>query len=358
MKRNLIRHQIESHTPEWYEFRKNGVGSSEIGTILGLNPYQLGLSLFLEKIGYRKPFNGNNATYFGTIMEEVVADSWERYEPGREDSLNHYLQSGTKFRSCRKVKGYIMNPKWDWMFTSPDRIANKGQLNQITGEEHKDEFIVECKTAVGFVLKKWEAGVPPTYVAQVQQQMMVTELDYAEIAILGDGRNLEVFPLEPSTYMYEVILDETESFWDKVKKGKLLMEEYKSCKSESGKELIMDNIYDIAPRPKEGQEELYKEFLNERYKEKEEILLGDDETLTACVEMNQLDAVQKQLKKMIEARKNVVREYMGGSDMLNFDLYDGRITWKTNAKGNRVFTNKVKTPVDVEGIIQHIKTSI
>jgi putative phage-type endonuclease len=341
MKRNLIRHQIESHTPEWYEFRKNGVGSSEIGTILGLNPYQLGLSLFLEKIGYRKPFNGNNATYFGTIMEEVVADSWERYEPGREDSLNHF-----------------MNPKWDWMFTSPDRIANKGQLNQITGEEHKDEFIVECKTAVGFVLKKWEAGVPPTYVAQVQQQMMVTELDYAEIAILGDGRNLEVFPLEPSTYMYEVILDETESFWDKVKKGKLLMEEYKSCKSESGKELIMDNIYDIAPRPKEGQEELYKEFLNERYKEKEEILLGDDETLTACVEMNQLDAVQKQLKKMIEARKNVVREYMGGSDMLNFDLYDGRITWKTNAKGNRVFTNKVKTPVDVEGIIQHIKTSI
>ncbi len=358
MKRNLIRHQIETHTPEWYEFRKNGVGSSEIGTILGLNPYKLSLSLYLDKIGYSKPFDGNNATYFGTIMEEVVADSWERYEPGREDSLNHHLQNGTKFRSCRKVKGYIMNPKWDWMFTSPDRIANKGQLNQITGEKHKDEFIVECKTAVGFALKKWEDGIPPGYIAQVQQQMMVTELDYAEIAMLSDGRNLEIFPMESNPKMQEYIIEKTHDFWQRVKKGREHMVDYNSCKSELGREKIMQKIDDVAPRPEPGQEELHKEFLNERYRENEEIILGDEETLTACIEMNQIDAVQKELKNMIEARKNVVREYMGCSDMLQFSLYDGRITWKTNAKGNRVFTNRVKTPVDVEGIIQHIKTSI
>ncbi len=136
------------------------------------------------------------------------------------------------------------------------------------------------------------------------------------------------------------------------------MVDYNSCKSELGREKIMQKIDDVAPRPEPGQEELHKEFLNERYRENEEIILGDEETLTACIEMNQIDAVQKELKNMIEARKNVVREYMGCSDMLQFSLYDGRITWKTNAKGNRVFTNRVKTPVDVEGIIQHIKTSI
>ena len=358
MKQHLIRHQIESYTPQWYEFRNNGIGSSEIGTTLGLNQYQLGLSLFLEKIGYRESFQGNNATYFGTIMEQVVSDSWERHEPGREDSLNYYLDNGEKFRTCHKIKGYIMNPKWDWMFTSPDRIANKGQLNLITGETHKDEFIVECKTAVGFVLKKWEAGVPPGYVVQVQQQMMVTELEYAEIAILGDGRNLEVFPIEPSQFMYETIEKESEIFWNTVEQGKVLMQEMKSSKSEREQELIMDKIYDIAPRPKEGQEELYKDFLNQRYNEEPEVILGDDTTLKACEEMNNLEAIQKHLKTMIETRKNVVREFMKNNDTLNFSLYEGKVSWKKNKNGSRVFSNKVKTPVDVEGIIKYINTTL
>ena len=100
MKQHLIRHQIESYTPQWYEFRNNGIGSSEIGTTLGLNQYQLGLSLFLEKIGYRESFQGNNATYFGTRMEQVVSDSWERHEPGREDSLNYYLDNGEKQKAA------------------------------------------------------------------------------------------------------------------------------------------------------------------------------------------------------------------------------------------------------------------
>jgi putative phage-type endonuclease len=358
MKKHLVRHLIETHSPEWYEFRANGVGSSEIGTVLGLNQYQLAGSLFLEKIGYRKPFEGNVATYWGTVNEQQVADGWERLDPNNPDSLNTNLKNGTKYRTCHKVKGYIGNPQYPWMFTSPDRIANKGQFSPFTGEVIEEEFIVECKTAIGFVLKKWEDGVPPTYIAQVQQQMMMTELNYSEIAILGDGRNLEIFPVLPSEYMQETIAHETEVFWNVCLQGKVLMDEYNSSKSEEEKTLIMDKIHDIFPRPKEGQEELYKEFLNKKYVEDQVIIKGDEDVLSACMEMNQLEEVSKNVKNMIEGRKNIVREFMAEHDTIEFDLYPGRVTWKTNKRGSRVFSNKVKSPVDVEGILEHIKTSI
>ncbi len=41
---------LEQGTPEWLEWRKNGIGSSDIATIMGANPYQTPYQLWEENL--------------------------------------------------------------------------------------------------------------------------------------------------------------------------------------------------------------------------------------------------------------------------------------------------------------------
>ena len=40
---------------EWLEYRKSGIGSSEVATILGLNPFETPYQLWRRKIGLDEP---------------------------------------------------------------------------------------------------------------------------------------------------------------------------------------------------------------------------------------------------------------------------------------------------------------
>ena len=42
--------RVPEHSPEWYEFRRNGIGGSDVGCVLGLNRYDTVVRLFHEKV--------------------------------------------------------------------------------------------------------------------------------------------------------------------------------------------------------------------------------------------------------------------------------------------------------------------
>ena len=48
MNKDLQIYRIPHHTDEWFEFRKNGIGGSEVGTVLGINRYDTNVRLFHE----------------------------------------------------------------------------------------------------------------------------------------------------------------------------------------------------------------------------------------------------------------------------------------------------------------------
>lgn len=58
-------------TKKWLEIRKKCFGGSEIGTLLGLNPYQNIKKLIANKVGLTK-FFGNQYTRWGNIFENVT----------------------------------------------------------------------------------------------------------------------------------------------------------------------------------------------------------------------------------------------------------------------------------------------
>ena len=72
---------LEQGSPEWHEWRKKGIGSSDIATIMKVNPYQTPYQLWLQKCGVENTFNENRFTTHGKLNEPLARD-WINREYG------------------------------------------------------------------------------------------------------------------------------------------------------------------------------------------------------------------------------------------------------------------------------------
>ena len=58
----------------WHNKRRAGLGGSDIGAILGVNPYKSAYDLFIDKTNPAGDSNGNLRTQFGHDFEHVIAE--------------------------------------------------------------------------------------------------------------------------------------------------------------------------------------------------------------------------------------------------------------------------------------------
>lgn len=63
---------IEPLTKEWFDHRKNHITGSEVGTVLGVNPYMDRLQLFQLKTNQCPPTKDNEATLHGRKFEPMA----------------------------------------------------------------------------------------------------------------------------------------------------------------------------------------------------------------------------------------------------------------------------------------------
>lgn len=340
-------------TPEWHAVRNNHIGASEIGIILGLSEYRpTKTELYHIKVGTHVRANILNAAIFhGKHQEEYVAWLWQYYsEPG--DSYIHNHDSDTIVRKCQNVNGVIVNPKYPYLSCNLDREALKlspmlDPDNRLSNVNYPGNFPVECKTINGFAASKWESGVPQTYVAQVHQQMIITETDYSEIAILVDGRNFQVHRVPFDKRLGHEIIDKGHDFWNLVKAGREYYSIYTQALAlgkdgEAMAEDALAKIYELEPEP-DGSD-AYKEYLSERFKKEQEVIMGDDE-------LRKDAATHKYIQTLIKTMESVETEYANrlryfcaktGAEKVNFQ--DGSYVSFTERKNsaNRVLSNRSK----------------
>lgn len=67
---------------DWHLKRRTGIGGSDVAAVLGLNPDRRPIDVYLEKIGETAPFEGNERTVWGKILEPVVAAHYLRRHGG------------------------------------------------------------------------------------------------------------------------------------------------------------------------------------------------------------------------------------------------------------------------------------
>lgn len=136
---------------QWLEDRKAGLGGSDIGVILGLNPKKTPLDLWNEKTGRKDGSVDNNFTRAGVKMEPMVADWFE------EKTGLTLINPGNNVQKHRVH---------DFVLGTPDRVT----LNM----KDKINGILEIKTTgntidrdnpplTWFCQVNWYAGIKKSY---------------------------------------------------------------------------------------------------------------------------------------------------------------------------------------------------
>lgn len=306
--------EIKVHSPEWYEFRKNGVGTSEVGYLLSLSPYKSSLELYYEKVGiYEPPDWQSEPAFHGTNLEAYTVDMWQYHDGSDEGYMDNYANNNKiKTREYYEIKDkYFINKKYPWMFVSLDGLILPGNPNMITGEPLKTHGILEAKLISGFVLKQWD-GVPPSYLAQIHQAMIVLECEYAELAMLQDGKRFSVQPLELSRDFADVIIEKSKDFWyNRVAPAKELMAKKKEADLagdiDSSNELE-SQINQLEPPPDDS--EAYKNFMAKSALGEPETIGGGLDELAWAESMKNLGSMGKKIASQKLLYENRLRKFM------------------------------------------------
>ena len=178
-------------TAEQLQAHQEGLGSSEAGAALGLNPWKSPLALYLEKVGEVVPddLTDNAAVHFGNVLEDTIAQEYMR-------------RSGCRVRRRNQTFHHSEHP---FMVAHPDRT--------IDGEK----TILECKTAGAWAQNDWGPDgsdqVPDQYVVQVHHQMICMDYPQAVLAVLIGGRDFRTYRFERDFEMDRLIIDGECSFW-------------------------------------------------------------------------------------------------------------------------------------------------
>jgi putative phage-type endonuclease len=180
---------------EWLTVRKTGIGSSDAGAAVGLNPYQSQLELWLIKTGRDgdlpkiDPNDETSPMYWGTLLEPIVASHYTR-------------RTGNK---VRRINAVLQHPDQDksWMLANIDR--------EVIGAA--DVQILECKTAGEFGSRLWRDGVPEYVVCQVQHQLAVTGKAAADVCVLICGQEIRVYRIDRDDALIARLIELERQFW-------------------------------------------------------------------------------------------------------------------------------------------------
>lgn len=179
---------------DWLEARRQVIGGSDAGAILGLNPYKTAFDVWRSKVEPPEEDTAGEAAHWGNLLEPVIADEFRRQ---------------TGFR-VHRLEAILVHPKWQFMGANVDRLI---RCDEGTG-------VLEVKTAGAFRAKEWESGnVPPEYYAQVQHYLMVTGLPFAYVAVLIGGQRFVHLKIERDEDLIESLIACEVNFWTAVELG-------------------------------------------------------------------------------------------------------------------------------------------
>ena len=178
---------------EWLQARRSGLGSSDAATALGLNPYQSRLALWIEKtrpeqsLNTIDPSDDTHPTYWGTVLEPIVATHYSK-------------RTGNK---VRRVNAILQHPEHPFMLANLDR--------EVVGQA--DVQILECKTAGAYGAKAWKDGVPEYVQVQVMHQLAVTGKQAADVAVLIAGQDLQIHRVHRDEELIDKLIELEAQFW-------------------------------------------------------------------------------------------------------------------------------------------------
>ena len=175
---------VDMPREEWLRLRNQGIGGSDIAAIAGVNPWETALSVYLRKTGELPEKEETEAMYWGTVLEEVVAQEYARRHPEVR---------------VRRINAVLQHPEVPYFLGNIDReIRRKGD----------PPAILECKTVSAWQGGRWRDDVPDHVMCQVQWYLGITGYPTAVVAVLIGGNEYREFEIgrddEIIGYLHEI----------------------------------------------------------------------------------------------------------------------------------------------------------
>ncbi len=183
---------------DWLEWRRRGIGSSDITAILGLSAWDSPLSVYLKKVGELPEDEENDFMLCGTLLEDDVAELFE-------------IKTGLKPRNRYAI---LQHPEYPWALANLDRT--------LPAENGAFPGVLECKTAGITKRGDWQDDEAPAHVVyQVQWQLFVTGYEWGYAAALIGGNEFRYTRIERDEELIGILRDRAEEFWGYVERREL-----------------------------------------------------------------------------------------------------------------------------------------
>jgi len=187
----------------WLLARRDGIGGSEVGALVGVSEYETTFSVWNTKKHGGKDLSGLAAVEWGHRLEDVVA-----VKIAEEVGL-----------VSRFAGGLWADRERPFLRVTPDRFACKPR-------QWRAQALIECKTAgddehwasgtIDTSKSEWTGGSAPlSYQAQCQWQMGIIGLPVAYLGclVLGNERQFFTVEIKFDPEWFREMADEAERFW-------------------------------------------------------------------------------------------------------------------------------------------------
>lgn len=192
MNANILVETKDLSTKEWLQWRKQGIGGSDVAAILGISKWKSAIALWMDKTNQTNtPTEENEAMTWGTILEPVIR--------------NHFATVTGK--NVVEVKAIMQHPQYPFMIADVDGV---------TTDDNGDPAILEIKTASEYKRDEWSEGVPTYYQTQVQHYLCVTGVSKAYVAVLIGGNSFRIYEIDADKEIQQMLIAVEKDFWNKV----------------------------------------------------------------------------------------------------------------------------------------------
>lgn len=194
---NKLRLQDNMPREQWLRLRRRGIGGSDAGAIMGVNPYKSILEVWMDKTNQIAVEETETETiYWGRRLEPVVREEFAK-------------RSGL---AVQPVPFLLQHEEYIFMLANLDGMVDDPVYGRC---------VFEAKTSSAYKADEWVNGIPDSYYAQLQHYLAITGWKGAYIAALIGGNDF-IYRFIPRNEAYiEKLINREASFWNYVKMRKM-----------------------------------------------------------------------------------------------------------------------------------------
>jgi putative phage-type endonuclease len=270
---------------EWLEWRKQGIGGSEVAAICGYSKYSSPLSVYLDKLDEIPPLEDNPKMKAGRMLEDVIAQ-WFSEETGIK---------------VQRQNAIFQHKEHPFMLANIDRWVP----GQNAG--------LEIKNTSEYCRNDWFEGqeevIPIAYQLQANHYMAVIGAERWYVAVLIGGWDFQWRVIERDEKLIQSLITIESNFWNENVLAKVPPAVISNDTD------LLSQMYPESNGSSFDLSQSYYDLIRELLESKKDL---------------------ETAKERHEDAKNKVKSLMGENELA---LWQGEkiFSWKTNKKGSRVF---------------------